>query len=40
MGEIDMKLLRLLTEDELFISEVVQNDHELLMLDSYLLDIF
>lgn len=40
MGEIDMKLLRLLAEDELFINEVVQNDHELLMLDSYLLDIF
>ena len=40
MGEIDIKLLKLLAEDELFISEVVQNDHELLMLDSYLLDIF
>lgn len=35
-----MKLLRLLAEDELFINEVVQSDHELLMIDSYLLDIF
>ena len=40
MGEIDTNVLKLLAEDELFINEVVQNDHELLMLDSYLLDIF
>lgn len=40
MGEIDTKILKLLSEDRLFIDEVVKDDHELLMLDSYLLDIF
>ena len=40
MGEIDHRILNQYSEEDLFLSEVVQNDHELLYLDSYLSDLF
>lgn len=38
MGEIDTRLLKLYDEEPLFLSEVVQNDAELLMLDTWLME--
>ena len=39
MGEIDNRTLKLFSEEEQFLSDVVAGDHELLFLDSYLMDI-
>ena len=38
MGDIDTQILKLYAEDDLFISEVVQDDAELLMLDNWLIE--
>ena len=38
MGEIDTQFLKLYDEEPLFLSEVVQNDAELLMLDTWLME--
>lgn len=38
MGDIDTQLLKLYTEEELLLNEVVQDDAELLMLDTWLME--
>ena len=38
MGDIDTQILKLYAEDDLFLSEVIKDDAELLMLDSWLMD--
>ena len=38
MGEIDTQFLKLYAEEELFLSEVIKDDAELLLLDSWLMD--
>ena len=38
MGDIDTQLLKLYTEEELLLNEVVQDDAELLMLDTWLIE--
>ena len=38
MGEIDTRFLNLYDDEPLFLSEVVQNDAELLMLDTWLME--
>ena len=38
MGEIDTQFLKLYDDEPLFLSEVVQNDAELLMLDTWLME--
>ena len=40
MSEIDERLLRLYSEDDMLLQSVVQEDTELLLLDTYLTDIF
>ena len=40
MGEIDTQFLKLYEDEPLFLSEVVQNDAELLMLDTWLMETF
>ena len=40
MGEIDTQLLKLYDEEPLLLSEVVQDDAELLMLDTWLMETF
>ena len=40
MGEIDTQLLKLYDEESLFLSEVVQDDAELLLLDTWLIETF
>ena len=40
MGEIDEKTLQLYSEEELLLNDVIQNDADLLYLDTYLTDIF
>ncbi len=40
MGEIDSNILRLYSEENLLLNDVVQDDAELLFLDTYLTDIF
>ena len=40
MGEIDDRMLKLYSEDDIFINSVVQDDAELLFLDTYLSDLF
>ena len=39
MGEIDNRTLKLFSEEDLLLNDVVAGDHELLFLDSYLMDI-
>ena len=38
MGEIDTQLLKLYAEEELFLSDVIKDDAELLLLDSWLME--
>lgn len=38
MGDIDTQILRLYADDDLLISEVIKDDAELLMLDSWLME--
>lgn len=38
MGEIDTQLLKLYTDEALFLSEVIQDDAELLLLDTWLME--
>lgn len=38
MGDIDTQLLKLYAEEELLLNEVVQDDAELLMLDTWLIE--
>ena len=38
MGEIDTRLLKLYDEESLFLSEVIQDDAELLLLDTWLME--
>ncbi len=40
MGEIDANILRLYSEEHMFMNDVVKDDADLLMLDTYLTDIF
>ncbi len=40
MSEIDERVLRLYSEDDMLLQSVVQEDAELLFLDTYLTDIF
>lgn len=40
MGEIDNRVLQLYSEENLLMNDVVQDDHELLYLDTYLTDLF
>lgn len=40
MGEIDNRLIKLFSEEDMLLNDVVQGDNELLFLDSYLMDIF
>ena len=40
MGEIDNRTLQLYSEEDLLMNDVVQEDHELMFLDTYLTDIF
>ena len=40
MGEIDTQLLNLYADEELLLNEVVQDDAELLMLDTWLIETF
>ena len=40
MSEIDERVLRLYSEDDMLLQGVVQEDAELLFLDTYLTDIF
>ena len=39
MGEIDNRTLKLFSEEDFLLNDVVAGDHELLFLDSYLMDI-
>ena len=36
MGDIDTQILKLYAEDDLFLSEVIKDDAELLLLDTWL----
>ena len=38
MGEIDTQLLKLYDNEPLFLSEVIQDDAELLLLDTWLME--
>jgi hypothetical protein len=40
MGEIDNRTLNLFSEEGVLLNDVVQEDVELLFLDTYLTDIF
>lgn len=40
MSEIDERVLRLYSEEDLLLQSVVQEDAELLFLDTYLTDLF
>ena len=40
MGDIDTQLLKLYAEEDLLLNEVVQDDAELLMLDTWLIETF
>ncbi|MEE0864548.1 MAG: hypothetical protein U0L61_05390 [Alistipes sp.] len=40
MGEIDNHTLQLYSEEGLLLNDVIQQDHELLFLDTFLTDIF
>ena len=40
MSEIDERVLRLYSEENLLLQSVVQEDAELLFLDTYLTDLF
>ena len=40
MGEIDARTLNLYSEEDMLLNDVVQEDNELLYLDTYLTDIF
>jgi hypothetical protein len=40
MGEIDNRTLKLFGEESMLLTDVVQDDVELLFLDTYLVDIF
>ena len=40
MGEIDNRTLQLYSEEDLLMNDIVQEDHELMFLDTYLTDIF
>ena len=40
MGEIDNRTLKLFSEESMLLNDVVQDDAELLFLDTYLTDIF
>ena len=40
MGEIDNRTLKLFSEENMLLNDVVQDDVELLFLDTYLTDIF
>lgn len=40
MGEIDERTLQLYSEEELLLRDVIQDDAELLYIDTYLTDIF
>lgn len=40
MGEIDNRTLKLFGEESMLLGDVVQDDVELLFLDTYLVDIF
>lgn len=40
MSELDPQTLKLFSEEHLFLNDVVQEDAELLFLDTYLTDIF
>ncbi|MBR2368343.1 MAG: hypothetical protein IKA81_07040 [Alistipes sp.] len=40
MGEIDTRTLKLYSEEDMLLNDVVQEDNELLYLDTYLTDIF
>ena len=38
MGEIDTQLLKLYADEQLLLNEVVQDDAELLLLDTWLIE--
>ena len=40
MSEIDPRTLQLYSEEEMLLNSVVQEDSELLFLDTYLTDLF
>ena len=40
MGEIDNRTLQLYSEEDLLMNDIVQEDHEMMFLDTYLTDIF
>lgn len=40
MGEIDARTLKLYSEEDMLLNDVVKEDVELLYLDTYLTDIF
>lgn len=40
MGEIDNRTLKLYSEEDMLLNDVVKDDHELLLLDTYLTDLF
>lgn len=40
MGEIDNRTLQLFSEEDMLMNDVIQGDHELMFLDTYLTDIF
>ena len=40
MSEIDERVLRLYSEEDILLQSVVQEDAELLFLDTYLTDLF
>lgn len=40
MGEIDNRTLNLFSEEGVLLNDVVQDDIELLFLDTYLIDLF
>ena len=40
MGEIDNRTLQLFSEEDMLMNDVIQGDHELMFLYTYLTDIF
>lgn len=39
MGEIDNRVIKLFSEEDMLLNDVIQDDNELLFLDTYLTDI-
>ena len=39
MGDIDDRIIKLFSEEDLLLNDVVQGDNELLFLDTFLTDI-